>query len=138
MCQVSVYLSFVFNVNKSVLNWTQVCQLLWKTKLHEIIDTSLSAFRVVLCKYWCNSVPLANTLAYYNLGLITGVKSFMVVGFREFRWNFFSPLWLSLPGTELPSDQKTFPPKNFLSKPQWQSQTEVGPSKIIILLFSYR
>jgi hypothetical protein len=39
----SVYISFVFNVNKSVLNGTQVCQLHSKTQLHESCVPATSA-----------------------------------------------------------------------------------------------
>ncbi len=43
----SVYKYFAFAVNKSVLNWTQVCQLHWKTQLHKIF--SFSEFIVMNC-----------------------------------------------------------------------------------------
>jgi hypothetical protein len=33
--QLSVYISFVVNVNKAVLKWTQVCLLHCKTQSHE-------------------------------------------------------------------------------------------------------
>jgi hypothetical protein len=35
-CNTFVYKYFMPELNKSVLNWTQVCQLHWKTKLHKL------------------------------------------------------------------------------------------------------
>ncbi len=46
-CRISlVYINLSFALTKSVLNWTQVCQLHWKTQLNE--RGNVSAF----CKYF--------------------------------------------------------------------------------------
>jgi hypothetical protein len=51
-----VYVNVSVIMNKSVLNWTQVCQLHWKTQLHEI-------------KFWQNQFWMTNQANLFSLML---------------------------------------------------------------------